>query len=361
MTTTSNLYAWVLEAPLLLEATVVYTTKTIPSVNDNLYDSKGALLKDYQIAAVYSSKKPPEIEVYINGDVNASLGDEDIGDYQMAYEREELEDLQNVQIEEGTGSSEPTIPTQPTEPTEPTEPSTVVAKKVLLKSAKGDYIIPYVPETNIDTSQFVKKTGDTMSGTLYINNGNLAIESNSQKFLVVRNKSIELGDSSTTDIPSGGLSIVGKDNKTLALIQTLQNSGKNILQLALRTIDNKTYKSFTFGIDKNNKEYFSHPQIISTYVNGTSGYNIWSNGFCEQWGHVSSIAKQTYSTITLLKKMKDTNYNMSATGTEVTGSGDNGAMNVANPTVSTFQIFNSSDLAAGSYWQVKGYLAASEY
>jgi len=50
--------------------------------------------------------------------------------------------------------------------------------------------------------------------------------------------------------------------------------------------------------------------IVSTYVNGTSGYRIYSDGFCEQWGvydHGSSGAQWTY-TINFLKTFANTNY-----------------------------------------------------
>lgn len=46
------------------------------------------------------------------------------------------------------------------------------------------------------------------------------------------------------------------------------------------------------------------PYITETYVNGASGYRIWSNNFCEQWG----INPATSIDITLLKPYKDTNY-----------------------------------------------------
>ena len=45
------------------------------------------------------------------------------------------------------------------------------------------------------------------------------------------------------------------------------------------------------------------PYIKDTYQNGISGYRIWSDGYCEQWG-----PKTASNTITFLKKFKDTNY-----------------------------------------------------
>lgn len=52
----------------------------------------------------------------------------------------------------------------------------------------------------------------------------------------------------------------------------------------------------------------SFPYITTQYENGTSGYIIWSNKLCIQWGHSAS------KTVSLMKAYKNTNYNVSATG-----------------------------------------------
>lgn len=46
------------------------------------------------------------------------------------------------------------------------------------------------------------------------------------------------------------------------------------------------------------------PYLKTTYVNGTSGYRIWSDGYCEQWGFLSG----NDVSVTLIKKYKNTNY-----------------------------------------------------
>lgn len=48
------------------------------------------------------------------------------------------------------------------------------------------------------------------------------------------------------------------------------------------------------------------PHIVETYVNGTSGYNLYSNGYCEQWGF--SEAGTQPRAITFTQTYKDTNY-----------------------------------------------------
>lgn len=48
--------------------------------------------------------------------------------------------------------------------------------------------------------------------------------------------------------------------------------------------------------------------IIAKYTSGTSGYRVWADGWCEQWGRVTSTARPY--TVTLLKEYKNTNYNV---------------------------------------------------
>ena len=95
--------------------------------------------------------------------------------------------------------------------------------------------------------------------------------------------------------------------------------------------------------------------VVDGYINGTSGYRVWSDGFCEQWGYVLSVNKTT--TITLLKKMIDTNYSITCTGTEATGEKDNGSMNAYNPTTTEFNIYNTSDNVSNCYWKATGYIS----
>lgn len=47
------------------------------------------------------------------------------------------------------------------------------------------------------------------------------------------------------------------------------------------------------------------PYIVETYVNGSSGYRLYSDGYCEQWGRISNNYQ---GTVTFIKPYKDTNY-----------------------------------------------------
>ena len=95
--------------------------------------------------------------------------------------------------------------------------------------------------------------------------------------------------------------------------------------------------------------------IIDTYVNGTSGYRIWSDGYCEQWGKANGGV-----TVTFIKTFKDKNYNLTSAFVDDTSS--NGAtwgyMALNNRTANGFTI---SSNGAIQLWKACGYLAEGEY
>ena len=75
-----------------------------------------------------------------------------------------------------------------------------------------------------------------------------------------------------------------------------------------------TVSEFFFTAVENvafNKEY-GKVQIIKTYKNGASGYRIYSDGYCEQWGVVPYGTDVDY-TGTLLKSYSNTNYQIGFT------------------------------------------------
>lgn len=85
--------------------------------------------------------------------------------------------------------------------------------------------------------------------------------------------------------------------------------------LNLRNINiYKTKSQYDEGPKSANELHFIPTQnIIETYVNGTSWYRVYSDGYCEQggrasWGsNVTDIARLQVS---LLKPYKDTNYSL---------------------------------------------------
>lgn len=82
------------------------------------------------------------------------------------------------------------------------------------------------------------------------------------------------------------------------------------------------WSAFTSALQgKLNKDHSNDekPYIEKTYVNGTSGFNLYSNGYCEQWGRVPAGEDGDY-TITLLQPYKNTDYQVGYTLQNITAS-----------------------------------------
>lgn len=176
--------------------------------------------------------------------------------------------------------------------------------------------------------------------------------------------------------------ITGTDTYTIneeetQIPYTLSKTGSKIVDVAYRdkvqalyqeqgyapyyTIDEQN-QNFTlpmgevYGMIERKLDAEKTPHVIEKFVDGKSGYRLYSDGYCEQWGYIASIAKQTPVTLNLIKQMSNSDYMPFLTGSESIGSGDNGSMNAINLKATTFQIYNTSDNVAGCFWQVKGYI-----
>ena len=100
--------------------------------------------------------------------------------------------------------------------------------------------------------------------------------------------------------------------------------------------------------------------IIDTYENGTSGYRIWSDGYCEQWGHISQTSS-AWATVNFLKPYRDKNYSVTSTlNVSDTANARNAAINVCIVTNAQCLI-TCFGVAAEMTWKASGYLAEGEY
>lgn len=96
--------------------------------------------------------------------------------------------------------------------------------------------------------------------------------------------------------------------------------------------------------------------VVENYVNGTSWYRVWSDGWCEQGGVSPSAGDSSSNTINLLKSYKDTNYSIFfAQNAGVEGSYTNGCT-AKNKTVSSFILVYRTGGTASFYWQACGYI-----
>ena len=97
------------------------------------------------------------------------------------------------------------------------------------------------------------------------------------------------------------------------------------------------------------------PHIVETYVNGTSGYNLYSNGYCEQWGRVNAVYSGT--SVGLLKQYANTDYNVIVTVATNAGT-DQATVNPFGLISSTSAILVGSGYSAGHscHWRTCGYI-----
>ena len=92
--------------------------------------------------------------------------------------------------------------------------------------------------------------------------------------------------------------------------------------------------------------------ITETYVNGTSWYRVYSDGWCEQGGIVGANA----STVSLLKAMSNTNYPVLFSYKKSTSTADVTVKFIATNTQSTTS-FTVTASTIERNWEAKGYIA----
>lgn len=102
------------------------------------------------------------------------------------------------------------------------------------------------------------------------------------------------------------------------------------------------------------------PYITETYVNGTSWYRVWSDGWCEQGGVNTKTGSGTLVTVNLLKTFRDTNYYVNRSNlSNSSWSGFSGYITGIqyNKTTGSFAFkADSANYSQGAMWEAKGYL-----
>ena len=97
------------------------------------------------------------------------------------------------------------------------------------------------------------------------------------------------------------------------------------------------------------------PHVVETYVNGTSWYRVYSDGWCEQGGYVGTGPAPT--TVTLLKQMADTNYKASVQQANNGGGNPQHYSSVViGITTTTITVNQFSNYFFPYFWEVKGYI-----
>lgn len=102
--------------------------------------------------------------------------------------------------------------------------------------------------------------------------------------------------------------------------------------------------------------------VIENYLNGTSGYRVWSDGYCEQWGYLSPVNQNISYGISLLKSYKDNNYNVSACA--VYEGYYTATAWIYSKTMNSFQLAGQrwadsgyTGIVTGVMWKTEGYIS----
>lgn len=133
-------------------------------------------------------------------------------------------------------------------------------------------------------------------------------------------------------------------------------------------IDNNIGNSLTvntaWSVINPDVNILQYPQIVNFYCEGSSGYIVYSNGFCKQWGK-STISRDKTKTITLLKSYLTTDFNIIACWNRNTNMDDNIMPAVTSENTIKFyntEVGHNDGYGSGSFtWQTWGMLAEGEY
>lgn len=212
----------------------------------------------------------------------------------------------------------------------------------------------------------VSKTGDTMSGTLTIANNGL-----SQSFVSKTLDFDQLANYTDTIHYSNVSDFMDNQNRIIARMFNFKDQYGTTGFGFQHFYNNGFVGDFALGRTADGKAWFNHPQIVQTYINGTSGYRVWSDGYCEQWGNVTTNGgNDNGKTITFAKTFLNTDYivNWDFLGTANAGQQAGDWIGVAftqSRAVGSMNIsiggYNYRGLIASARWIAKGYLRADQY
>lgn len=98
----------------------------------------------------------------------------------------------------------------------------------------------------------------------------------------------------------------------------------------------------------------SRGYLVQSYVNGTSGYRVYSDGWCEQWGRIT-VGLDASVSVTFLKPFMSASYYanwISCNGYTQNGEGTRACDNL---TTTSMRIYNGQDRAMLANWYACGY------
>lgn len=104
--------------------------------------------------------------------------------------------------------------------------------------------------------------------------------------------------------------------------------------------------------------HIAQPHIVETYRNGQSWYRVWSDGWCEQGGVLTSVVNSINTNINLLKSYKDLNFNANAWCRHL-HFGAPSTISCKPTNTNYIQVCNSNTSSADMNigWETKGFIA----
>ena len=187
---------------------------------------------------------------------------------------------------------------------------------------------PYNTFHAIDYNEAVKRGGDTMSGDLIFEDGaNPVIQYSGYPRLVLQNSERLISDGAgqiPSDIAFGQVLFIDKNGATTGYYQNSVSKSQNIhytnfgLNRTINSvmkqasaglqIDSSGTRSFYATVDNFTINGTTVRYVTQTYINGTSWYRVWSDGWIEQGG---VITLSGLTVLSFLKTFSNTNYNIS--------------------------------------------------
>lgn len=164
-------------------------------------------------------------------------------------------------------------------------------------------------------------------------------------------------------------SLLGSGN--ISITASISSAGSSTTPIYINSSGTPTACSYSLGslashsyqTSYSSVSSTSHSVVIKEYYSGTSGYRIWSTGYCEQWGVTSYNV--THETVSFTKTFKDTNYTVLVTPySKKTAGGTGGYSNAPgfqSKTTSSMYIDMVANADYATYWKASGYLASGQY
>ena len=120
-------------------------------------------------------------------------------------------------------------------------------------------------------------------------------------------------------------------------------------------LSNKPDLSTKANIDLSN---CTKPHIVETYVNGTSWYRVYSDGWCEQGANNQTSDTNGGYTVTFLKPFKNTNYNVTGMTVDIAGGVQCVKYTRKSAASISFWTTNNTQYSSMQFnWQACGYIS----